>query len=146
MLWPWWTLALVLLLLELVVPGVAFLWFALAAGAVGLMAAALPETDWTYQLLAFAVLALASVGLVFGARIRNAADEDVPADDLNRRAAGLIGQRFTVVQAIEQGRGRVRVGDGTWVARGPDLPAGSRVRVVGTEGTILVVEAEPQRG
>jgi inner membrane protein len=42
--------------------------------------------------------------------------------------------------AIEHGRGRVRVGDGAWPARGPDLPAGARARVVGIEGGVLVVE------
>ena len=47
----------------------------------------------------------------------------------------------TVVQAIENGRGRVRVGDSEWNARGDDAPLGAHVRVTGAEGAVLLVEA-----
>jgi membrane protein implicated in regulation of membrane protease activity len=40
-----------------------------------------------------------------------------------------------------RGNGKARVGDGYWKVRGPDLPAGSAVRVTGVEGTVLIVEA-----
>jgi inner membrane protein len=45
-----------------------------------------------------------------------------------------------VVTAIENGEGRVKVGDSVWVARGPDASAGSRVRVVGAQGACLTVQ------
>jgi membrane protein implicated in regulation of membrane protease activity len=48
-----------------------------------------------------------------------------------------------VEQAIENGRGKVRVGDTLWSAEGPDAPAGTRVTVTGTRGTVLVVEPRP---
>ena len=60
---------------------------------------------------------------------------------LNERAARLIGQTVTVETAIENGKGRVKVGDGVWNARGPDAPSGAQVRVVGADGTCLTVEA-----
>jgi membrane protein implicated in regulation of membrane protease activity len=47
-----------------------------------------------------------------------------------------------VEEAIENGRGKVRVGDSVWQADGPDVPAGSRVKVTGARGTVLVVVAE----
>ena len=59
---------------------------------------------------------------------------------LNDRAARLIGETLVVVEAIEDGRGRVRVGDGAWPARGPDAAAGTRVRVTGADGACLHVE------
>ena len=34
----------------------------------------------------------------------------------------------------------VRVADGEWIARGIDAPAGTRVRIIGSEGAILLVE------
>jgi membrane protein implicated in regulation of membrane protease activity len=46
----------------------------------------------------------------------------------------------TVETAIENGKGRVRVGDGVRNARGPDSPAGSAVVVVAADGTCLTVE------
>ena len=45
--------------------------------------------------------------------------------------------------AIGPGHGRVRIGDSTWLAAGPDLPAGSRVRIVGARGALLLVPGGP---
>ena len=56
---------------------------------------------------------------------------------LNERASRLIGQTSTVETAIENGKGRVRVGDGVWNARGPDAPAGSQVTVISADGSSL---------
>jgi hypothetical protein len=60
---------------------------------------------------------------------------------LNDRTSRLIGETVVVVNAIENGHGRVRVGDGVWPARGPDAPAGAHMRVTGADGTCLQVEA-----
>ena len=45
-----------------------------------------------------------------------------------------------VEQAIQNGRGKVRVGDTLWQAEGMDAPAGARVKVTATNGNVLVVE------
>jgi membrane protein implicated in regulation of membrane protease activity len=60
--------------------------------------------------------------------------------DLNRRGAQLIGQVLVVAEAIEGGRGKVRVGDTLWAVEGPDAPAGAEVRVTAAKATVLVVE------
>ncbi|MGN6500052.1 MAG: NfeD family protein, partial [Tsuneonella sp.] len=46
----------------------------------------------------------------------------------------------TVTQALADGEGRVRHGDSEWLARGPDLAPGARVRITGFDGGTLVVE------
>ena len=38
------------------------------------------------------------------------------------------------------GTGKLHVDDTIWKATGPDLPAGSRVRVTGLDGTVLTLE------
>ncbi len=63
---------------------------------------------------------------------------DLP--DLNERGHQYIGRSLVVEQAIQNGRGKVRVGDGIWAVEGPDAPAGARVTVVGAKGPVLVVE------
>jgi membrane protein implicated in regulation of membrane protease activity len=63
---------------------------------------------------------------------------DLP--DLNVRGQQYVGRAVVVEQAIENGRGKVRVGDTLWSAEGPDVPAGARVTVTGSKGTVLVVE------
>ncbi len=61
---------------------------------------------------------------------------------LNRGGELLIGRSAIVATAIENGRGRVRIGDSEWIAEGGACPAGSTVVVVGVTGTVLKVTAD----
>jgi membrane protein implicated in regulation of membrane protease activity len=116
---------------------VHFLWFGIAAVVVGGLAVA-TDIGWPWQLVAFGVI---SVLTVFGVRrfFRiEAAHTDQP--DLNIRGQQYVGRSLVVEQAIQNGRGKVRVGDTLWQAEGPDAPVGTRVKVTATRGTVLVVE------
>jgi hypothetical protein len=62
--------------------------------------------------------------------------------DLNARGAQLVGRMAIVEEAIEHGRGKVRVGDTVWAAEGQDLPKGSQCRVAGARGTTLMLAAD----
>jgi hypothetical protein len=48
-------------------------------------------------------------------------------------------------EPIENGFGKVRVGDSLWRVKGGDAAAGTRARVTGTDGFVLVVEPEDYR-
>ncbi len=135
--WHWLALGGALLLLEVLTPGVVFLWLALAAGLTGLLLFLLPELVWQWQVLAFAVAAVATVSVSFRWRRRLPAAGGDPG--LNRRAAAYVGTESMLVQAIGPGHGRVQIGDSTWLADGPALPTGARVRVVGARGAVLLV-------
>ena len=138
--WNWLILAVVLLTLETVIPGVHFLWFGIAAAFIGVLAYS-TNIDWQWQVLAFVLL---SVLVVFWVRKYVRPDvtiSDLP--DLNVRGDQYIGRSLVVEQAIQNGRGKVRVGDTLWAAEGPDAPAGARVTVTGARGTVLVVERAP---
>jgi hypothetical protein len=87
---------------------------------------------------------LVSVAVVFWVKrfVRpDVAISDLP--DLNVRGQQYVGRSVVVEQAIENGRGKVRVGDTLWSAEGPDAPAGARVTVTGSKGTVLVVALMP---
>lgn len=137
---PWWWLiaAALLATLEIFLPGLFLIWIALAAAITGLV---LLATPLAFPLQAILFVALAFVAVFAGRRWY--ARNPVPTDDpnLNARAARLIGHVVIVEAAIENGKGRVRVGDGVWNARGPDSPAGASVRIVAADGTCLTVEA-----
>jgi len=137
--WNWFILAVILFALETVIPGVHFLWFGVAAVLIGLLALA-TDLAWQWQLIAFAVIAVATVFLVRRYARPDATLSDLP--DLNVRGAQYIGRTVTVEEPIRSGRGKVRVGDTVWQAEGPDSAAGSRVRVTSVNGTVLVVERE----
>ena len=133
----WWLLATALLgILEVFLPGIFLIWMAAAAAITGIVVALLP-LSLPFQLALFALLAMAAV---YGGR-RHYERNPVPSSDplLNDRTARLLGQNVLVVTAIENGEGRVKVGDSVWVARGPDAPAGTRMVVTGAEGTCLKV-------
>jgi len=135
--WNWFILAVVLLALEAVIPGVHFLWFGIAAILIGLLAF-VTEIAWQWQVLAFALLSVLAVFWVRKYARPDMAVSDQP--DLNVRGRQYIGRSVVVEQAIQNGRGKVRVGDTLWAAEGPDASAGSQVTVIGTKGTVLVVE------
>ncbi|MFZ1104493.1 MAG: NfeD family protein [Hyphomicrobiaceae bacterium] len=135
--WNWLILAVVLLVLETVIPGVHFLWFGLAAIVVGVLSLAVGMT-WPWQVLIFVALSVATVFWVKRFVRPDVALSDQP--DLNVRGQQYVGRSVVVEQAIENGRGRVRVGDTLWSAEGPDTPAGTSVTVTGTRGTVLVVK------
>lgn len=143
--WNWAFLAIVLLALETMVPGVHFLWFGIAAAAVGIIAYAAIAAGygdfvtWPWQLVLYALISVATVFWVKTFVRPESAVSDEP--DLNMRGAQYIGRVVTVENAIEQGRGKVRVGDTLWPAQGSDVPAGTRVKITGVNGTVFVVEA-----
>lgn len=138
----WWLIAAGLFaILEIFAPGIFLIWIAIAAALTGVVISFV-DLSFPLQAVLFAVLAFASV---FAGRIYYARNP-VPNEDpnLNERTSRLIGQTVVVEDAIEHGNGRVRVGDGVWNARGPDLPAGSRVVIVAADGTCLrVLPIEP---
>ena len=134
------TLALLLAIGELVVPGVLLIWFAFAALCIGILALLVPTLPWWALLLVFAVVSAAAilVGRRFYGVNKDTQDE---ASDLHNRVAAQIGRRGVISQAIEYdgGRGRVKLGDSTWLAYGPSLAKGSVVEAVAYEGTALEV-------
>jgi membrane protein implicated in regulation of membrane protease activity len=137
----WWLIAGALLgILEIFLPGIFLIWLAAAAVITGIVAALLPIA-LPFQLALFGLLAMAAV---YSGR-RHYDRNPVPSSDplLNDRTARLVGQKVVVVTAIENGEGRVKVGDGVWVARGPDAPAGTPMVVTGAQGTCLNVVPAP---
>ncbi len=130
-------LAAVLLALEMLAPGIFLMWFGFAAAATGLIAFRY-EIAWQWQLIWFCGLSLAAVLLANRYLRQHPLESDQPL--LNKRAAQLVGQTFDLTEPIENGRGSIRVGDTIWRVEGPELPRGARIRVVGTDGSVLKVE------
>lgn len=135
--WHWWVLGAVLLILEVAAPGIFFVWLALAAFALGLVVFILP-IPVAVQLLLFAILS--GVSVFVGKRyINKLALGGTEGDDVNQGASRLVGRTVKVTTAIQNGVGRVRVGDSDWRATGPDTPVGANVQIVAAEGTTLHV-------
>lgn len=134
--WSWWVLGLGLIALEVVLPGTFFLWFGIAALLVGTLAL-MVELSWQVALALFIVLAL--VNLVVGRRLIRKGETRVGDPHLNMRGSRYIGREFVLAEPLVENSGRLSVDDTVWRVTGPDLAAGTRVKVVRVEGAQLVV-------
>jgi membrane protein implicated in regulation of membrane protease activity len=136
--WLWLIGGVLLLIFEVIAPGFFLVFVGSAAMATGLFTV-LFGLGTAAQLALFALYALLAV--MVGRRFyANAAKSGDPL--LNDRSARLVGKVVTVVTAVDEHNGRVRVGDGEWSARGGPAAAGERVRITGVDGNCLKVEAE----
>jgi len=136
--WNWLIFGFILMALETAAPGVFLFWLGLAALLVGLLSFVFTPS-WQTQLLMFAVFAVAAVPLWRRFALKSTASKSNPF--LNRRTDALVGREFTLEKPIVDGSGTVRIDDTIWRVRGPDAPAGSRVRVVRADGASLTVVA-----
>jgi membrane protein implicated in regulation of membrane protease activity len=135
--WNWLVFGLVLMGLELMLPGVFLFWLGLAALLVGLLSFVIAPS-WQLQLLMFAVFAAAAVPVWRRvARSNSGVSNSNPF--LNKRSEAMIGRVFTLEKPIIDGAGTVRIDDTIWRVAGPDTPAGSRVRIVRADGASLTV-------
>jgi membrane protein implicated in regulation of membrane protease activity len=136
--WHWWIAAFAFLILELMAPGILFLWLAIGAGVTGFLLLAASGLSFEIQGLVFALVSLASALLGRSWLKKRGIASDHPS--LNRRSESFIGQTHQLSEPIVNGTGRMRLGDTEWKVTGPDLPAGANVKITSADGITLRVE------
>ncbi len=137
--WTWFIIALVLLGLEMMAPGVVFLWMAIASAVVGGIVLFMTGLGWEAQVIIFALLSIISV--YAGRTFLKRNPIETSDSNLNRRADQFIGHTYSLIRDMDNGRSKVRIGDGNWIVEGDfDGKAGDRVRVTAVDVTILKVE------
>ena len=139
--WNWMALGLVLLGLEIVVPGIFLLWIGIAAIIVGTLTLMIGDVAmWSWQLQIVLFLILSRVSAYIGKKVMAKSEGVSDEPFLNQRAEQLVGRTATLAEPIAEGRGRIKLGDTQWRVSGPDLPVGAKVKVVSTDGSELSVE------
>lgn len=138
--WHWFVLAFGFIALEVFISsGTYLLWMGLAALVVGVVSYFFPNLGLVYEGLLFGVCSLASVLLwkyFLKDRLRR---RDTP-NYLNRRGEDFIGMTLTLSAPLTDGQGVHKIGESQWRVKGPDLPKGTKVKVVALDGNALVVE------
>ncbi len=134
----WLIAAVVLGIIEVTVGANFFLmWCALSA----LLVAGL---DYIYplglkvQIMVFSVVAIAVI--IVWQKFKPKFITKQPKTALNQRANQYLGREFYLEEAIVNGFGKVKVDDSSWRVEGPTLPQGSKVKVIGVDGTLLKVQ------
>jgi len=136
--WLWLIGGVLLLIAEVIAPGFFLVFIGAAAMATGLFTL-LFGLGTVPELALFALYALLAV--MVGRRFYSNRASDSADPLLNDRGRRLVGKVVTVVVAVDEHSGRVRVGDGDWSARGGPAAVGERVRITGVDGNCLNVEA-----
>ena len=135
----WLIAGLVMMLAEMVLPGVFLVWLGLAALGTGLVVQVV-GLGFALQVVVFAVFA--AVTITVGLRFRAPRQ----ARQVNTPTSGLVGREAMVLE-FHGRHGRVRVGDSDWAARlagGAEPPEPRAIlRVVDVDGTTLVVGPAP---
>jgi hypothetical protein len=131
----WLVAGILLLVAEIIMPGVFMMWLGIAAIGTGALVQ-WQEMAFAWQVLGFAVLAALALGV--GVRIRPLRRKTV----LNTQESGLVNRPARIL-SVGPHEYRVRVGDSDWTARlahGVTAPAiGAELRVVGVDGTVLII-------
>ncbi len=136
--WTWLIVAVALAALEMVVPGILLIWLAGAALMVAVIDFLLP-LSWQAEVALFAVLSV--LFAYVGYRWSNQPSQQTSdKPNLNMRGQSYVGRTFVVAEAIQNGRGKVKVGDTLWSVSGTDAEIGASVRVTGVDGAMLLVE------
>jgi membrane protein implicated in regulation of membrane protease activity len=136
--WYWWIAGLIFMVLEIILPGIFFLWLGVAAFVVGAILVLFSKISWQTQFLLFGLLSIAAT-IVWHALWHNEQSKsDQPV--LNRRGHQCVGRVVTLQQPIVDGWGKVLIDGLSWKARGEDLPSGTKIRVVDVDGATLIVE------
>ncbi|AKX59697.1 NfeD family protein [Thiopseudomonas alkaliphila] len=133
--WTWLVIASLLLIVEVFGTAGYFLWFGISAALVAAVLALIP-LPWTLQLTLFGCLALVTA-VIWWKRLKLRAPE---AFSLNNLGKEYLGREVLLHEAIINGRGKIRLNDSFWLVEGPELAAGSAVRITGQNGVIFKVE------
>jgi len=138
--WHWWILCAVLFALEMMAPTSYLLWPALAAGVVGLLVLAAPGIDPFLQIFIYAVLSV--ISLFVGIKYFKSRKATSDAPNLNKRPQQFKGMKFTLNEALKDGRGSVHIGDTRWIVHaedGENYAKGDKIVVTGADGVTLLI-------
>lgn len=139
--WFWITLGGLLLAAEMLGAAGYLLWSGVSAVVVGIIVWLLPQLDWEWQGALFAVMTLI-VAYLWWYWLRRRPKLAGSSQVLNQRNRQLIGTRATLTEAMQNGFGRINIGDSSWRAQAnEDLPVGTEVEVIAVEGATLVIRA-----
>lgn len=136
--WYWWVLAIFLLGVEILAPGFFLFWFSISGFIVGGIIFLYPAISIEVQVLIFSVISIALIFIWQRLGIQAPEESDQPL--LNKRGAQYIGRTFSLIEKVENGRGKIKVDDSIWTVIGEDCSLETKVKVIAVDGVLFEVE------
>ena len=136
--WHWLILGFVLLIAEILVPGVFLLWWGLSAIVIAVITKLIPTLPLSFLAVMYAVIV--SILSIIWWRYQHGKDQiDQSKSVLNQRDHAMIGAQGKVLEIGENGIGRGAFGDTTWRIQGRDLAVNDIVEVTAVDSITLKV-------
>ena len=139
----WFTFGLILVLLELFIPGTYLIWFGLAAFVTGVLVSCI-ELSGIEILVYFALASamFAGIGWYVYTKIINKSKVPEKYKYLNDMAGSYIGKVYNLSEDAVDGRAKAKIGDTFWLVEVEgNLKKGDKVKITGVEnGVILKAE------
>ena len=126
--WHWWVIGIVLIMLELFLPGAFFLWMGIAAALVGIILLIAPDMTWQSQFIIFAIVSVVSIAVWRIYLNKHPIATDKPT--LNRRGEQYVGREFTLAEPVVNGVGKLKVDDTMWKIEGDDCDSGTKIKIM----------------
>jgi inner membrane protein len=138
--WLWFIVAGLLLMGELLSPGVFLMWLAAAAVMTG-VADLLFSMGWPGEAITFGLTSLFTV-IASWKHVTSKWSPESDQPHLNQRHHAYVGRVIVLDEAIINGSGKVKIEDALWDVDGDDAPAGTRVKLTGVNGLRLTARRE----
>ena len=136
--WHWLILSVLLFALEALGASGFLIGAGIASALLALLLWMMPSMDWGIQLILFGIGTL--VMTVAWWKFFRRYNEQTDHPELNNRAVQLVGRVIVLEQPINNGQGRVQIGDTFWKVRSDvDLEVGTTVVVSGCDGMVLLL-------
>lgn len=143
----WFTFGLVLVLLELFLPGTYLIWFGLAAFVMGVLVNFVLLSGieiLVYFALVSAVFA--GIGWYVYTKIINKSKVPEKYKYLNDMAGAHIGKVYNLSEDVVDGRAKAKIGDTFWLIEvDGNLKKGDKVKITGVENGVIL-KAEKYKG
>ncbi|MDG6896294.1 NfeD family protein [Volucribacter amazonae] len=137
--WHWLILGFILLIGEIIIPGIFLLWWGLAALTLAAVVFLFPQLGLPTAFILYAILAIA-LSLIWWKIQHNKDRQDQSQTHLNQRDHLML-NKIGIVQSIQaNGIGRGHFGDTTWRIKGQHLQQGDSIKVIKVEGITLFVQ------
>lgn len=136
----WFSIGLIFVVLELVLPGTYLIWFGLSAFVMGIIVHFIDLTATeTGVLFALISAMFAGIGWYVYTKVINKTQILEKYKYLNDPAGACIGKTYNLCEDVVDGRAKVKVGDSFWiVALDKELKKGDKIRVIGVENGIVL--------
>ncbi|OOF70528.1 NfeD family protein [Rodentibacter caecimuris] len=137
--WHWLGVGFLLLIAEVILPGVFFLWWGLAAIIVSAVMKFFPGLNLVNLVICYAVLS-GFLSLIWWKYQHSKDNQDQSKTTLNQLDHAMLGKKGIVKEITVNDIGRGAFGDTTWRIQGENLNINDLIEVVDVRGITLIVK------